>query len=251
MNRLRIVLVLFVASATLADTPVTVEVKETGSDQIAYARDLANQVARAAPGEAEQTARFRAIIAYRAVVEHWPREIASVIAAGLAESDLWLQGKDPAAAVSILERLLPVVAKSDNEPAVYRRLGVAYHRMNRVKDAEQAFTRAEASPALARHALLAVQTFRESALFYERTGRHAQSAIRYEKLSRLEHVDVRSRALAAMDAVRTSMHANDRGAAGNHFAHAEKLVRLSAAAHRDAAATQLERELERLRAALK
>lgn len=251
MNCLRIMLVLFAALAALADIPVTVEVKATAGDQIEYARDLANQVLRAAPGEAEQTARFRAIVAYRAVVERWPHDIAAVIAAGLAESDLWLQAKDPAAAVSILERLLPVAARSDNEPAVYRRLGAAYHRMNRVKDAEQAFTRAETAPALARHPLLAVQTFRESALFYERTGRPGQSAIRYGKLSRLEHVDVRSRALAAMDAVRTSMRANDRRAADNHFANAEKLVRLSAAAHPDAAATRLERELERLRANLK
>lgn len=172
-----------------------------------YARHLATAIPRGATAETEQTVLFRAITAYRAVVAHWPADIESVVAAGMAEADLWLQLRNPHAAASILERLLPAVSHSDNEPSVYRRLGVVYHRMNRVADAEQAFARAEVSHALARHPLLAIQTLRDAALFYERTARPVESAKRYRQLSRFEHIDIRSRALAALDAVRASAKA--------------------------------------------
>ena len=251
VGRILLAFAVLAAPALFADTEVTVEVRATAREQIAYARHLATEVPRGATAEAEQTALFRAITAYRAVEAHWPADFESIVAAGMGEADLWLLLRNPHAAAPILERLLPAVAHSDNEPAVYRRLAVVYHRMNRVADAEHAFTRAEASPALARHPLLAIQTLRDAALFYERTARPAESAKRYRQLSRFAHVDIRSRALAALDAVRASAKANDHRAAQDHFASAEKLVRASVSAHHDGSSQILEREIERLRKTMK
>jgi tetratricopeptide (TPR) repeat protein len=248
MNKMRTVIFVaatFLAAFAVADIPVTVDVADSAREQLASARRLASAVALAGTGN-ELEATLRAIAAYRAVEANWPEDVEAVVAAGLAEADLWMQMRSPQSAIPVLERLVPAVTGSDNEPSVFRRLGNAYASSKRDHDAEQAFGRATSSRALERHQVLAVQTLREAALFYERSGRPGKSSALYARLSRLENVHVRSRALAAFDAVRTSLKAGDRGSAREHLGHARKLVESAAAERKDPASEALERELARL-----
>jgi len=234
------------ASFALADIPVTVDVADSAREQLASARRLAGAIAPLSGTGSEVEATLRAIAAYRAVEAHWPEDVEAVVIAGLAEADLWMQLRSPQSAIPVLERLVPVVKGSDNEPSVFRRLGNAYASSKRDHEAEQAFGRATSSRALERHELLAVQTLREAALYYERGGRPGKSSALYARLSRLENVHVRSRALAAFDAVRTSLKAGDRGGAREHLGQARKLVESAASERKDRASEALERELARL-----
>jgi tetratricopeptide (TPR) repeat protein len=230
------------------EVPVTI--MTSASEQLSDAAMLASKIPEARTQEEKRSAALRAIVSYQVIPRKWPNESGVVVAAGLAEADLWLDLRAAKNAVTVLERLVPVMKHHPNFSPLYRRLGKAYEMLTMHAEADYAFERAGRDARLNQEPVLAVAVLRESARYYERTGRLKEASSCYRRLSHLASVDATSRALAAVDAAAAELRAGDRQTARIDVEHARSLVRAAAAKRSDRAVQMLEDEVRRLEQSL-
>ncbi|HEX7708562.1 MAG TPA: hypothetical protein VF701_19025 [Thermoanaerobaculia bacterium] len=243
-----IIFALLLSSESRGDTPMelSVTIASTASSQLELARNLSLRVASAINEEERHRLTIEAIASFQAVVRYWPQESSAVVAAGLAQGDLWLSLRAGQNAVDVLERLIPIVKNHESYAPLYRRLGKAYEILNRADDAAMAFDRAAADASLATNPLLALAVYRDAARMYERAGRPRTAAVRYRALAANQRISPTSRALAAIDAANAGMVAGDRAAARRDVAEGKRLVAEARRKDPKVALQQLEDELHRL-----
>ncbi|HUR80548.1 MAG TPA: hypothetical protein VM733_07265 [Thermoanaerobaculia bacterium] len=208
--------------------PVTVEVTESPSAQLALGNRLIQDVWRAKTEAERDRAIAVADIHLAMIPRRWPDAKNAIVTAAIRRADILLNFMRPSNALEALDTARNAAAGTDAEPALYRRIGEALQSLNRLDEAEAAYRKAEAHRAFGALPIgEKVLLLEASAKLYSRSGRPAEAVAHFRRLAAMEDAEPSSRAWWTILSARELTRTKDRGAVAAELAAAERLLHTS------------------------